>query len=230
VDNNSPLAIHFFASHLHWLTHAEASHGWFGLEAVLEVTPAGACPSVLYVLASQVPAGRMYATKGPLLRQPAYSFQMIAGPREHTILRRALESPESTRHLDSSHPNHYQFKSLSWALTTGPAKLMNPASLTCLPSPPPLLNLLLEFYDRDMRLSLQAPLRHWNYRLDPSAWQIETGPLLWPRDLQEFLNAPTTTGLTTAWLHANQQSRVTMSGYRLPPHEIEAQVSLLVLS
>lgn len=223
-------AIHFSASHLHWLTWDQSSHGWFQLDALLEVTPAGASEPVSYVLAAQVPAGRMYATSGPLLRQPPYSFQMIAGPSEHTILRRALEPSAPAGAADSNHPHLDQFHSVSCQLSAGPAKRLKPDALAGFLSPPPRLNLLLELRDQGSIVRLEAPLRHWNHRADPAAWQIETGPVLWPLNLQEFLNAPNTASLTTAWLHANQANRVTMSGYRLPAHELDAQLSLLAFS
>ncbi|MCP9941921.1 hypothetical protein KBY70_05910 [Cyanobium sp. ATX 6E8] len=220
-------AIHFAASHLHWLTRAQASHGWFQLDALLECTPAGADEAVPYVLAAHVPAGRMYAPAGPLLQQPPYSFQLIAGPSDHTILRRAVEPSGPAVPADSSHEHQHQFQSLDWQLSIGPAEPLQPEGLALLRSPPPSLNLLLELANGHGHLRLQAPLRHWNHRADPTGWQLETGPLLWPMNLQTFLAAPSSAGLTTAWMHANRSNRVTMSGDRLPAHELEAQLSLL---
>ena len=80
-----PHAIHFAASHLHWLTRAEGSHGFFQLDSLLEWLPAASQKPLQFVLAAAVPAGRVYAPEGPLLKQPPYSFQLIAGPNEHTI-------------------------------------------------------------------------------------------------------------------------------------------------
>jgi hypothetical protein len=222
-------AIHFTASHLHWLTRERASHGWFQLDALLEFTPVGADETMRYVLAAQVPAGRMYAPAGPLLQQPPYSFQMIAGPSEHTILRRSLDPAGPAVPADSSHDHQHQFQSLAWQLSTGPAEPLQPEGLALLRSPPPCLNLLLELAHGHGHLRLQAPLRHWNHRADPTGWQLETGPMLWPVNMQAFLSAPSSSGLTTAWLHANQANRVTMSGDRLPAHELEAELSLLAL-
>ena len=220
-------AIDFAASYLHWFTRGEASHGWFQLAALLEYTPAGTDEAVPYVLAAQVPAGRMYAPAGPLLQQPPYSFQMIAGPSEHTILRRAWEPAGPAVPADSSHAHQHQFQSLGWQLSTGPAEPLQPEGLALLRSPPISLNLLLELTDGHGRLCLQAPLRHWNHRADPTGWQLETGPVLWPLNLKAFKAAPSSSGLTTAWIHANRSNRVTMSGDRLPAHELEAQLSLL---
>jgi hypothetical protein len=124
-------AIHFAASHLHWLTRAQASHGWFQLAALLECTPAGTAEVVPYVLVAQVPAGRMYAPAGPLLQQPPYSFQMIAGTSEHTILRRALEPSGPAVPADSSHDHQHQFQSLAWQLSTGPAVPLQPGASPC---------------------------------------------------------------------------------------------------
>ena len=225
-----PQAILFASSHLHWLTRAEASHGWFLLDALLEWWPPAPQPPLQFVLAAAVPAGRMYASNGPLLKQPPYSFQLIAGRNEHTILRRPLDLSQSAVPGDSSQLHGPNFQALSWQLSYAPAQSLRPEALTALPSPPPILNLLLEWQHQSGLLRLQAPLRHWNHRPKPAGWQIETGPLLWPLDPLAFAVAPSSAGLTNAWLHANQVGRVSMSGDRLPCHELEARLSLLALT
>jgi hypothetical protein len=222
-------AISFAASHLHWLTRSEASNGWFQLDAHLQFTPAGAAEPLAFVLAASVPAGRMYASTGPLLKQPPYSFQLMAGTHEHTILRRPLQSGGSAIPTDTSQTHSVQFEILQWHLAFASATLLQPSALASFNTPPQSLNLVLEHNHVGGRLRLEAPLRHWNHRTDPAGWQAETGPLLWPLDVRAFLAAPRTELLTTAWLHANQANRVTMSGDRLPAHELEAQLSLLAL-
>jgi len=223
-------AIRFADSHLHWITRAEASHGWFQLDALLEWWPPSPQLPLQFVLAAAVPAGRMYATSGPLLKQPPYSFQLIAGHQEHTILRRPLDASQIAVPGDSSQPHGPTFQALSWQLSHAPAQQLPPQALAALPSPPPMLNLLLEWRHRGGLLRLQAPLRHWNHRPEHAGWQIETGPLLWPLDRLAFAEPPSSAGLTTAWLHANQAGHVTMSGDRLPCHELEARLSLLALT
>lgn len=222
-------AISFAASHLHWLTRSEASHGWFQLDAHLQFTPVGAAEPLKFVLAASVPAGRMYISTGPLLKQPPYSFQLMASPHEHTILRRPLQQGDSAISTDTSQPHSELFESLQWHLVFAAATLNQPSVLASLNTPPPSLNLVLELNDAGGQLRIEAPLRHWNHRTEPPGWQLETGPLLWPLDLQAFLAAPSTELLTTAWLHANQANRVTMSGVRLPAYELEAELSLLAL-
>jgi hypothetical protein len=221
--------ISFAASHLHWLTRTEASHGWFQLDALLRVTPAGAAEPLAFALAASVPAGRMYASIGPLLKQPPYSFQLIAGPHEHTVLRRPLGASNPAMPADTSQPHSELFESLRWYLAFAPGNSLQPGALASLNTPPPSLNIVLDHNHNGARLRLEAPLRHWNHRPNPAGWQLETGPLLWPLDLQAFLAAPRSELLTIAWLHANQTNRVTMSGDRLPAHELEAKLSLLAL-
>jgi len=223
-------AICFSKSYLNWLTRAEVSHGWFQLDSLLEWIPLTLQPPLHFVQAASIPAGRMYAPNSPLLKQPPYSFQLISGLHEHTILRRPLDPNQPSVPADNSHPHNYTFDYLSWQLSHCPAEALHPEALVTLPSPPPCLNLLLECQHKDGLLRLQAPLRHWNHRADPIGWQIETGPLIWPLDLQAFVAAPSSAGLTSAWLHANQAERVSMSGDRLPCHELEARLSLLVLT
>lgn len=225
-----PQAIRFAASHLHWLTLAEASHGWFQLDALLEWWPPDPQPPLQFVLAAAVPAGHMYAPSGPLLKQPPYSFQLIAGHQGHTILRRPLDANQPAVPGNSSHPHEETFQTLSWQLSHAPAQPLPPDALAALASALPILNLVLEWRHHGGLLRVQAPLRHWNHRAEPAGWQIETGPLLWPLDRLAFADAPSSAGLTSAWLHANQAGRVSISGYRLPCHELEAQLSLLALA
>lgn len=222
--------IRFAASHLHWLTRAAASNGWFQLDALLQWFPARPQQPLSFVLAASVPAGRMYAPSEPLLKQPPYSFQLIAGHQEHTILRRPLDASQSAVPADSNQPHDHTFQSFSWQLSHATAQPLHPEALAALPSPPPILNLVLEWRHHGGRLRLEAPLRHWNHRAEPAGWQIETGPLLWPLDPLAFAAAPSFAGLTSAWLHANQTGRVSMSGDRLPCHELEARLSLLALA
>ena len=59
-------AIDFSSSNLHWITSSESSHGWFQLDAVLEWCPGNGKRISTHVLAAAVPAGNMYALKGPL--------------------------------------------------------------------------------------------------------------------------------------------------------------------
>ena len=226
----APKAIHFPSSYLHWITHAEACHGFFQLDAVLNWYPPGHKNSHSYALAAAVPAGRMYASSGPLLKQPPYSFQLIAGHREHTIQRRALDHNQPNVPTDNTQPNSHTFKALSWELNSCLTKPLQAESLAALPHPLPSVNILIELEHDDGLLRLQAPLRHWNYRKDPSGWQIETGPVLWPLDLEAFTAEPNTSWLTPAWIHSNHAGRVTMSSDRLPCHELEAQLSLLALT
>lgn len=225
-----PQAIYFPASHLQWITRAEASHGWFQIDSFLEWFPAAFGQSIQFVLAAAVPAGRMYASEGPLVKQPPYSFQLIAGQNEHTILRRPLDANQPTVLTDSSQPHSNIFESLNWTLSYAEAQRLQPEKLADWPAPLSSINLLLEWWHHGGLLRLQAPLRHWNYRPEPVGWQIETGPLFWPLDCLAFVEKPRSVGLTTAWIHANQNKRVTISGDRIPCYELEANLSLLALT
>lgn len=226
----APKGIHFPSSYLHWITHGEASHGCFQLDAVLDWFPPAHEQPISYILAAAVPAGRMYATSGPLLKQPPYSFQMIAGHLEHSIQRRALDHNQPCVPPDNTQPHNQTFNALSWRLNSCLAKPLRPESLAEIPHPLPMLNVVIDLEHKGGLLQLQAPLRHWNHRSNPSVWQIETGPVLWPLDLEAFTAEPKSSLLTPAWIHSNQAGRVTMSGERLPCHEQEAQLSLLVLA
>ena len=222
--------IHFQSSYLHWITQAEASHGCFQLDAVMDWYPPGHENAMSYVLAAAIPAGRMYAKDGPLLKQPPYSFQLIAGDLEHTIVRRALDHNQPNVPRDNTQQHSQTFKALRWELRTFLAKPLLPETLAEIPHPLPPLNLVIELEYGGGLMRLQAPLRHWNHRSNPFGWQIETGPVLWPMNLDAFTAEPNSNWLSPAWIHSNRSGRVTMSGDRLPCHELEAQLSLLVLA
>lgn len=215
---------------MHWITKTEESHGWFNLDAHLEVRPYGSTASMEYVLAASVPAGRMYKKNGPLLKQPPYSFQLIAGTSEHTILRRAIYQKEAITVSDTSKSHGESFKSLQWYLATKDAKALEINQLAIHKIQTTELNIKMELIYDQAYIKVVAPLRHWNHRAAPLGWQIETGPLIWPVDLEAFLTKPYTSVLTTAWLHSNQSDRVTISGDRLPTHELEAHLSLIALN
>jgi len=217
----------FSRSYLYWLTKKQSSHGLFQLDAILDCKKDGFLDPYRFVLGAAVPAGRMYETAGPLLREPAYSFQMIAGLNEHTILRRDLSPSRPTNSSDSFDLHSKHFHSLFWRTTHVQANHQKPDLLANIP-PQSTINIILEFRQDDLDLRLEAPLRHWNYRQHSKSWQIETGPLLWPLNTYEFQHSLQSSVLTTAWLHANNDNRVTISGDRLVPHEISAHLSLLV--
>ena len=226
----TPKGIHFPSSYLHWITRAEDSHGWFQLDAVLDWYPPGHKNAHSYVMAAAVPAGRMYATAGPLLKEPPYNFQLIAGHLEHSIQRRALDHNQPNVPSNNTQPHNQTFKDLSWELSTCLAKRLRPESLAAIPHPLPTLNIVIELEQNGGLLRLQAPLRHWNHRSNPSGWQIETGPVLWPLDLEAFTAESNISWLTPAWIHSNHAGRVTMSGKCLACHEQQARLSLLVLA
>ena len=163
-----PRAICFAGSHLQWITCAERSHGWFQIDSLLEWLPVDHQQHLQFVLAARVPAGRMYVSQGPLLKQPPYTFQLIAGQYEHTIMRRPMYPfIQSDLPSDSSQPHHHIFESLSWALNYSDAQRLQPEDLAAFSQPPPVLNFLLEWRHHGGLVRLQAPLRHWNYRADP---------------------------------------------------------------
>ena len=225
--------INFNKSHLHWITHSEASNGWFLIDAVMTWQPISQKESMRFVLAAGVPAGRMYADHGPLLKKPSYSFQMIAGIVEHTIIRRSLISKQlhdNDCQPDTSEKNEIIFSSLQWHLNYCPAKTIQPKDLAKLHRFPPNLNAIVELNFEEGLLSIQFPVRHWNHCGNPTKWQIETGPLLWPLEQQSFIANPLTKWLTPAWIHANKSDLVTISGDRLLCHEVEAKLSLLTLT
>lgn len=104
----------FSYSCLYWLTKVESSYGFFQLDALLDCKIDGTPDPYRFVLGSSVPAGRMYKTSGPLVREPMYSFQMIAGSDEHTILRCDLMPSRPTQSSDSSDLHSDHFHRVHW--------------------------------------------------------------------------------------------------------------------
>ena len=179
----APKAIHFPSSYLHWITHAEASHGCFQLDAVLNWYPPGHKNAHSYVLAAAVPAGRMYAESEPLLKQPPYSFQMIAGHLEHSIKRRALDHNQPNIPSDNTEPHNHTFKALSWELRTCLAKQVQPESLAAIPHPLPMLNIVIELEHNGGFCACRHPCATGTTEAIPLAGKSRqalcSGPLIW---------------------------------------------------
>ena len=221
--------IDFSSSNVHWITQKESSHGWFQLDSVLNWYPSTNRELYKYILATAVPAGRMYANSGPLLKTPPYSFQLIAGQEEHSILRIPIGEQQSDSPNSSTQAHESVFKKIEFNLMYCNAEKLGPDSLAKLQTLCPTLNIVVEFTSENGFFEIQAPLRHWNYRNDPSGWQIETGPILWPKKLDSFNKEPNTRCLSPAWIHANQENLISISGRQIDCHQLSAKLSLLSL-
>ena len=135
-----------------------------------------------------------------------------------------MSSPFNSSDTNDLHSD--RFHTVNWHINYLLAKQLKPNSISHISYQSPT-NILLECHYRGSVLRLQAPLRHWNHRPKPKAWQIETGPILWPLSIDKFLDSPCSVGLTTSWLHANNDNLITVSGDRLVAREIDAHLSLL---
>lgn len=227
LDARMTNAIRFDSSHLNWLTRDGGSHGTFLVDAHLEFYSSYNGKLSSFVLGTAVAAGRMYASAGPLIKEPRYSFQIIAGEEEHAIMRRPEDPEQKGTPANSLNKNSHTFEYLNWHLSRSAAKSITVEALAGLPSPPPSMNVVMGSSCVGGWLRVETPLRHWSHRMDPIGWQIETGPMIWPIDLYAFAMDPSVFGLRTAWLHANRSDRVTISAYKLPCLELEARLSLL---
>ena len=194
----------FNYSYIQWTTNAESSSGNFQIDSVLDYLNTASNQSAQFVAPKPVPAGRMYANCDTLLKMPSYNYHLIGGKKEHTILRRPYLSGADGIPLDSTRNNSDTFSSFSWNLRyTSQFTEVSPSHLSSLTQPYPSLNVRLSYKFGPHQVRVESPLSHWNVHQPSNGWQIETGPFLWPLDISNFFESPSSGGLTFAWLHAN---------------------------
>ncbi len=220
--------IDFLNSNFHWTTNTPTSNGFFAIDSIFFYHHHATDVITSYVMAAEVPAGRMYSKRGVLLKDPPYLFRIIASDEDYVIHRYPLDPSSNANSTTSNHPHSYAFQALSCNLKYLQCEVTDPISLHS--SRPPVLsaNIRLQLVTHNATLTVDAPLRHWNYLEANLNWQIESGPILWPAHPLDFINEPTTINLTSVWLHANQANRATLSGREFATQEVDVNLSLLL--
>lgn len=173
--------IDFSRSFCTWLLPEQPSYGRFSLESCLFYTPTQSPEEHCFILGASVMAADVYG-KGPLLKDPAYRFELIASQAEYRILRSYPLPPENEdAFADTGGETQSRFKTLNIhlcpceadPLSTGAEILAATLTQRALVG-----EILLPFGSQGIRLVF--PVKHINCHQDTLAFQVETGPLLMP--------------------------------------------------
>jgi hypothetical protein len=209
--------VNFQQSDIRWVTSKEKSYGAFQVEAVLRIWGDTDVSPRQFALGAAVLAGNMYV-EGGLCKNPPYSFQVAAGETEHTIFRTEIFSP--VHHLghelpvvDTHGANGATFDSFEINLNTEPAKSLRD------------FDQIEERFSRRERFNglisielpirgrveLEFPVKHMNLLPSRKMWQLETGPVLFPKRGGEGDFRHSTLDLIPYFLHANRFDSVDFS-------------------
>lgn len=206
----------FDRSFLRWVVRDSGSVGIFLLDSITRIRLAEANP-VFFALAAGVLAGNMY-TRGPLVKQPSYLFQMIAGDGAHRILRTVLPPKPDAAFagnltFDSNGPSSEMFDSLEVEVCWKSNDCLRPVHPGLdLVKPAARLMGSASWVDAEGQAEIFFPIRHWNRLGNTGKFQVETGPVLWP-DLVKLAQGETLSpaDFLPAFLHFGSEGRLDVS-------------------
>ncbi len=228
LENKNEEGICFSSSYLSWITRTELSNGIFRLDSVL-IHRSNKQEETTFVLCSGVPAGRMYADTGPLLKTPKYFYQFIGGSKTHKIIRTPAKESNQKLCEDSHSENKSIFLELDFHLNKKKAKAIKADALIELSSLNTPVNLCIYIKRNHESIYIESPLKHWNFLSRERKWQVESASILWPSNLDNFCKNANSSFLIPVCLHANKSNMITISGERIKCHEIAADLSFLEL-
>jgi len=185
------------------------------LDSVLRSHQANQAPKD-FVLTAMVLAGNLYS-KNSLVKQPPYLYQMIAGDGVYQILRTGIHNhnphPFSGDGLDDSLGNAADlFRHLSLEIETTPNDRIRRVDLadTNTANSGPLVG-CVDLQGESTRIEVFFPIRHWNRLGSEPDFQVETGPVLWPRLTRSFSGGREIHHLQPAFLHFVSKGQVEVS-------------------
>jgi hypothetical protein len=207
--------IDFQRSNIRWVTRAEKSIGSFQIEAVVRLWPGATTSPKQFVLGAAVLAGNMYVDD-ELCKNPPYMFQVAGGEDEFAIFRTDLSSSWSnalkklrgrSKALDSFGRYSQTFDSFGIHLDVEKAKSVCTYEeiaehfsrrdiFTCL--------ITIDF-SMAGKIELEFPVKHLNLLPSRQMWQLETGPILFPWQV-DFVPLPgnTVADFLPYFAHANR--------------------------
>jgi hypothetical protein len=191
-------AIDFAHARIAWTTH-DGSHGLWRV-----VAAARREDGEEWYLAAGVMAGDVYG-QGRLPLQPPYSFQLIASRERHVMLRETLDGA-SLRDTDAAHSD--TFGALAVDVPEIEADAVPPAGAG---DRWPLTARLEAVGASGARWLLEFPVNHINLR--DQAFQVETGPVVIPRDLIDVAGAAKPAGLQLAFIFFNRLDRIDLLAF-----------------
>jgi hypothetical protein len=157
-------------------------------------------------LAPAVMAGEIFGA-GRLPRDPPYSYQLIATRKRHAIVREGEAS--GNRDNEADHEaifSSFDIHAPRHAATLMEIRTLDPATVTQLW---PISARLKVRGQRGEYWNLEFPVNHVNTRTaDAAAFQVESGPVLIPRDAIDITDASIIGGCYLAYVFLNKTSQV----------------------
>jgi hypothetical protein len=187
--------IDFGRARIVWQTR-DGSHGLWRIIAAARREADGEA----WYLAPGVMAGDVYG-QGRLPLQPPYSFQFIASREKHVMLREAVDAASVQ---DTVAPHSDTFRTLVIEAPEIEAEAVPPAAAR---ERWPLAARIAATGASGAHWTLECPVQHINVRDDPPAWQVETGPIVVPRDLIDIAGAAKPGGLQLAYVFFSHSDR-----------------------
>lgn len=202
-------SINFYLSNLEWVTSG-GSYGSFTIESCLTLFDEEKKMLQSYHLGTSVLAGNMYVD-GDLLKKPAYHFQLMLSNDFNRILRRPVqevsEQDDENSITDTLQENSCFDSIRSNIVESNYLNVRNePELIKALNSGYKLKNIRTNFdLDQGFIMSIESPVKHFNYLKDLGKWQIETGPVfIFDKRLTNYLHSKELLQkLTPAFMHAN---------------------------
>ena len=192
--------IDFDRARIVWQTH-DGSHGLWRI-----IAAARRADGEAWYLAPRVMAGDVYG-QGRLPLQPPYSFQFIASREKHVMLREAVDAA-SVQDTVASHSD--TFSKLIIDAPEIEAEAVSPAAAR---ERWPLAARIAATGASGAHWTLEFPVGHINVRDDPAAWQVETGPIVVPRELIDIAGAAKPGGLQLAYVFFSQPDQLDLMAF-----------------
>ena len=192
--------IDFARARIAWITH-DGSHGFWRVAAAARREDG----TEAWYLAPAVMAGDVYG-KGRLPMEPAFSYQFITSRERHVMLREAVGVPALQ---DTVAPHAASFSNVAIEADEIEAEAVRLDSTARWP----LAARITATGAGGARWLLDFPLQHINLRDKPSAFQVETGPVVVPVDLIDIPGAARPGGLQLAYIFFNRLDRVDLLGF-----------------
>jgi hypothetical protein len=164
-----------------------------------------------FVLAPMVMAGNVFGS-GRLPKDPPYSFQILASPRRHAIIR---DFGSGTIAKDSAADNGEVFAALTIETPRRRTTRIDIASIATekLTGLWPITARVTLQNPQGETWVLEFPVNHLNHRTTAQAtsFQVETGPVLVPEALIEGSRVTRAGGFALAYVYFNRLDRVDLA-------------------
>ncbi len=228
--------IDFQRSSLAFLTKKEASYGRFILDAICTMRKGNGSEATC--LGAQVMAGKVYAAED-LILSPPYTFQIAASENRYQIFRNYLSGYDEK---DTRGENAGLFSDLRIEIEQRAGRaLKDVEEVTKAVQSNQLLNgqVILPFPAEDCAAILDFPVKHINIHAARRMFQVETGPVLVPKDLRPPVNGQDPI-FNTAFIFFNRFDRLdlalwspapvgtTVSRFYSEKRTVEAEIKLVV--